>query len=54
MDFWSDLHHVLSPSWCVALDLSVSGQVQVAGFCDHGDEPSPVKCREFVDWLRNS
>ena len=54
MGFWSDSDHVLSPTWCVGLDLSVSGQGQVTGFCDHGDEPSPVKFREFLHRLGNS
>jgi len=45
--FWSDLHHVLSSSWCVGLDLSVSEQGQVAGFCDHDDEPSPENAGNF-------
>ena len=33
------------------LDWSCSGQVgQVAGFCEHGNEPSGViKCRVFLD-----
>jgi hypothetical protein len=25
----------------------------VAGSCEHGNEPSiPIKCGEFLDWLR--
>jgi hypothetical protein len=52
--FWNDLHHGLSPSSCVGLDLSVSVQGQLAGFCDHDDEPLPVKCRGFLGRLGNS
>jgi len=35
--------------------LTCSGQGQVAGCCEHGNEPSGViKCGEFYEWLRNS
>jgi hypothetical protein len=31
-----------------------SGQGQVAGSCECGNEHSnSIKCREFLDWLRN-
>jgi hypothetical protein len=34
------------------LDASASGQGPVAGFCEHGNEPSdPVEGREFLDYL---
>jgi hypothetical protein len=35
------------------LDLSGSGQGQVGGYCEHGDEHSDyVSCGEFFEWLR--
>ena len=38
----------------LGLDLSGSGQGEVAGCCEHGDEPSGyVNCGEFIDQLRN-
>ena len=36
--------------WGYVLDRGGSGQGQVAGTCDCGNEPSgPIKCREFID-----
>jgi hypothetical protein len=50
----SNLLCVLCPSLCVGLDLSVPGQRQVARFCDQDNEGSvSLKCREFLDWLRD-
>jgi hypothetical protein len=32
---------------------SGSGQGQVRGYCEYGDEPSSsLKCGEFLEWLR--
>jgi hypothetical protein len=37
-----------------ALHLSGSGQGQVAGSCECGNEPAvSIKCKEFFDLLRN-
>ena len=34
------------------LESLVSGWTQVAGYCEHGDEPSgSIKCGEFLDYL---
>ena len=39
--------------WGCGLDLSGSGQGQVAGTCEYGNEPSgSIKCGEFLDWLK--
>ena len=39
--------------WRHGLDQSGSGQGQVAGCCEYGDEPSgSIKCREFFEYLR--
>jgi hypothetical protein len=39
--------------WGHGLDRSDSGQGQVAGCCECGDEPSgSIKCGEFLDCLR--
>jgi len=36
------------------MDRSCSGQGQVAGTCDCGNEPSgSIKCGEFLDWLQS-
>jgi hypothetical protein len=36
------------------LDQSGSGQGQVAGCCEYGDEPSgSIKCRNFLSSLRH-
>ena len=46
LDKWDEGHE---------LDRSGSGQGQVAGSCECGNEPSgSIKCGEFVDWLRTS
>jgi len=35
------------------LDRAGSGQGQVAGLCECGNEPSvSIKCGKFLDWLR--
>jgi hypothetical protein len=35
------------------LDRAGSGEGQVAGCCECGNEPSgTIKCGEFLDWLR--
>ena len=37
------------------LDRPGSGQGQVAGICECGDElSSSIKCEEFLDWLRTT
>jgi hypothetical protein len=37
---------------CGGLDSCGSGQELVAGFCEHGNEPSSsIKGGEFIDWL---
>jgi hypothetical protein len=36
------------------LDSSHSGQRQVAGSCEHGNETYSTKYRKFLDWLRTS
>jgi len=39
--------------WKYGLDRAGSGQGQVAGTCECGNEPSgSIKCEEFLDWLR--
>jgi hypothetical protein len=39
--------------WGHRLDQSGSGQKEVAGSCECGDEPSgSIKCREFLEYLR--
>jgi hypothetical protein len=39
--------------WRYGLDQAGSGQGQVAGTCECGNEPSgTLKCVEFLDWLR--
>jgi hypothetical protein len=39
--------------WGCGLDLAVSGQGQVAGTGDCGNEPAgSIKCGEIRDWLR--
>ena len=39
--------------WGYGLDRAGSGQGQVAGNCEWGNEPSgSVNCREFLDWLQ--
>ena len=43
-----DLREVV---WGLGLDRSGSGQRQVAGSCDCGNEPSgSIKCEEFLHW----
>jgi len=45
-----DIHEF---GWGNGLDWSDSGQGQVAGSCDCGNEPSGyIKCGKFLDWLR--
>jgi hypothetical protein len=40
--------------WGHGLNGYDSGQGQVSGFCECGNELSgSIKCREFSDWLRN-
>jgi len=40
--------------WRYVLDWYGSGLGQMAGSCECGNESSgSVKCREFLDWLRN-
>jgi len=40
--------------WGYGLDQTGSGQGQVAGTFECGNEPSGyIKCGEFLDWLRN-
>jgi len=42
-----------SGMWGYGLDRAGSGQGQVAGTCECGNEPSgSIKCGEFLDWLR--
>ena len=42
-----------SGMWRYGLDRAGSGQRQVAGTCECGNEPSgTIKCGEFVDLLR--
>ena len=39
--------------WGYGLDGAGSGQGQVAGTCECGNEPSgSIKCGKFLDWLR--
>jgi hypothetical protein len=46
--------HFQELEWKHELDSSDSGQGQVAGACECGDEHSgSIKCREFFDYLRN-
>jgi hypothetical protein len=41
--------------WGYGLDRAGSGQGQVAGTCECGDELSgSIKCGEFLDWLQTS
>ena len=38
--------------WGYGLDQTLSGQEQVAGTCECGNEHSgSMKCEEFVDWM---
>jgi hypothetical protein len=46
--------HTIGWEGCRGLDLSGSGEGQMAGCCEHGNERwASVKCGEFVEWLRN-
>ena len=39
--------------WRYGLDRTVSGEGQVAGTCECGNEPSgSIKFGEFLDWLK--
>ena len=40
--------------WEDGLDRTGTGQGQVSGTCECGNEPSGfIKCGELLDWLRN-
>jgi hypothetical protein len=44
-----------SGMWGHGLYRAASGQGQVVGACECGNEPSSsLKCGEFLDWLRTS
>ena len=39
--------------WGYGMGRAGSGQGQVAGTCEFGNEPSgSIKCGKFLDWLR--
>jgi len=48
---WEDTikMHLQEVGWGHRLDLAGSGQEQVAATCECGNEPSPIKCGEFLD-----
>jgi hypothetical protein len=42
-----------SRMWGYGLDRADSGQGQVAGTCECGNDPSgSTKCGEFLDWMK--